>query len=79
MTDPERRSPNGMTNDEMTRDIWTALYGDHSEGNPGLLQRMDRQEQKMRMFVGGFVLTIGAFITAAAGTGWAWLTGGHKP
>ena len=49
------------------------LFGDESEGTPGLIKRVDRVEGKMGMIWA----SLGVALTTAAHTAWGYMTGKH--
>lgn len=64
------RNQNGMSTDEMVREIYERIIGDGTDDNPGLDKRVDRLESfnSTIKWVGG---TVGGTILAGIGA-WVW-------
>ncbi len=65
------RDPNGMSNDDMTREIYMRIVGDGTNDNPGLDKRVDRLESKMNLVFGG----LGLIVTGTIGYAVTWALG----
>ncbi len=63
MSKPPPRPPGGMSNDEMTREIYVRIVGDGTDANPGLDKRTDRLEGRMKLLFGALAIMGSAFLT----------------
>lgn len=71
----EPRSTDGLTTDDMVRDIYVRVIGDGTEANPGLTVEMDRLKRDVGTAKKLGAGALGTAFTLGAGYLWAKLTG----
>lgn len=64
---PQPPSCEGMSDSEILRDLWHAVYRDTPENKAGILTRLDRAEQRISLFSWVASSALGTGISAAVG------------